>query len=360
MNPVLRRVLERIPRELPVYDSWEIGHYALRRLYEMDASSVATILQKAFLAGNGRFAEFARREFPASELPGADEAISRLLDAGASTGMRLAAKFASPRLAGRLSALSQNDGNCTKRTALAAYLARTAPAEGLELVQGFLQEPGGGCFRWVLEEAARASWTPAMEQLAMTALGSANPDIEGAAAAALSAHGSESAEGLLWAALERWSAKRKDRAAGVAPRATGIVAYDDETRLGEALFRSLADARGWVFDEPHRKRAQALCAAGSCGPYSLLGQRRPAPIQILPRIGQGDSWVDFEVEGYCAPSLEDLETKLSHYPAGTVFSWWPDQGGDHPFFTGREQKKIFDELSGFLAAHGMTISERQP
>jgi len=61
------------------------------------------------------------------------------------------------------------------------------------------------------------------------------------------------------------------------------------------------------------------------------------------------------VEGYAAPSLQELESKLAQFPAGTVFRWCPQAWNPTDAFSPGEREEMFRELAGFLAPKSMGI-----
>jgi hypothetical protein len=167
--------------------------------------------------------------------------------------------------------------------------------------------------------AADVRTTPELEELLVAKLDDPSDDTAGAAARALSKHGSAAvAAPALWKRLERFHTAWKDRAAEL--RYSFLNNSDSSLQarsLETALRRAIPTAWGWHCDAACFRRLSSLLVSAEekaeldahiiANPITLSVGRLSVD-QLVVRVAQ-----------YNLDSLAALEAKLAQFPRGTAF-----------------------------------------
>ncbi|HYL77295.1 MAG TPA: hypothetical protein VEU96_23985 [Bryobacteraceae bacterium] len=220
MIPSLRAVIgtaksNTLPNGAMPLQVWGLGggiaESALRRLNELSPEEAARIVRSDVASGKPRFASFAVREFPAQNIPEADDSLSALLKTDLRIALPLVAKFGTVRLASQIrERYAEQSWPCAEEESFVSYFVRTVPGEGKNgggqvLQQAMANRERRGCYRWLLNRVASVVWNRAVQAQASATLDDSDPEAAVSAAQVLAAHGDASVEPLLWKRLERWS-----------------------------------------------------------------------------------------------------------------------------------------------------------
>jgi hypothetical protein len=310
-------------------------------------------------SGKPRFAGFAIKEFPAQDIPEADDSLSALLRTDLRVALPLVAKFGTARLANQMrERYLEQSWPCTEEESFVSYFVRTVPGDGTDggsnvLRRAMADRERRGCYRWLLNRVASVVWNGVIEAQAIATLDDSDPEAAVSAAQVLAAHGEARVEPLLWKRLERWSERWRGRASELAVHPiTGVRNSDDQ--LGSTLFGAIASAQSWVLDEPRRKRLLGLCVDDWC--RQQWGRELQSGV-IPVEVSNGGAMYPaaFRVAGYTAPTLEGLKRKLQQFPAGSAFRWCPQAWNPSDAFTPGQREEMFKELAGFLSTRSMSI-----
>jgi len=368
MIPALRQVIAKekpraTTRQAMPLNAWGtetgIAIAALQRLAQLSPQEIIRVIRDDIASGEPRFAGYALRELPAQALPEIDGALLAQLKKDYVATMPLVAKFASARLLDEVRKMAiEHPWPCAMEQPVVGYFVRVLPAENGEgratLHQAMSERKSCGFFHFLLGSVATVAWNPAIEGEAIASLDDPDPEVVASAAQVLASHGGSEVEPPLWKRLEKWSDQWHGRAAELEVHPITGAGPNEQSRLGTALFSSIATAEAWLLDEPRRKRLVALCVDDWCR-QQWATARVSGPIPVEAANG---GWIypsSFRVDGYSSPTLEGLKSKLEQYPAGTLFRWCPQAADPFDQFSPGQRQEMFQDLMAFLSEHSMTI-----
>ena len=164
--------------------------------------------------------------------------------------------------------------------------------------------------------------SPALERLATEYLTSGLVPVKKGAAELLGKYGSTAARQPLWATMEYFRNWWKDR-------------EDDlrkpigwESVLFERTLRSaLAQAGGWVMDEPELRRLLALCSTAECR-AGVTEWIRDADVPKAVEVFAYSADVRIKIAQYMLTNEREVAAKLAQYPAGTAFRLGSTRSGE--------------------------------
>jgi hypothetical protein len=366
--PALREVISKAKAEPARANSmglnvWGIdggiAEAALRRIAELSPEEAARVLVADIASGAPRLAGFAVREFPARDIPEADDALARLLETDPDTALPLISKFATSRLTDEVRQRYWSQSwACQEEEWFVSYLVRVHPGEQGEgqaiLRRAMSDREDRGCYRWLLGSAAAVAWDSGIRAQVLASLNDPNPEVTMDAAHVLAARGGPEVEPFLWKKLEQWSQRWRGRAAELRVHPITGAGRAEEDRLGDALFDAIASAKAWWLDEPRRKRLTELCIDDWC-----IQRWKPKPLEspfMIDVSNGGSSYpAAFRVDGYTEPTLEALKTKVAQFPAGSQFRWCPQADSPFDFFSPGQREDMFKEIKGYLSTRSMAI-----
>jgi hypothetical protein len=332
---------------------------ALQRLAQLSPQEIVRLIRDDITSGEPRFAGYAVRELPAQAMPELDAALLSQLKKDYVGTMPLVAKFASARLLDevRKNAI-EHPWPCAMSQPAVSYFVRVLPEENGEgramLHQAMTNRKNCGFFHFLLGDVATVAWNPAIQAEAIASLDDTDPEVASNAAQVLGSHGGPEVEAPLWKRLEKWSEQWRGRTLELEGNPITGTGPNEESRLGTALFSSIATAQGWLLDERRRKRLAAVCGDNRCreqwGSASVSGA-----ISIEATNG---GWIypsAFHVDGYSSTTLEGLKRKLEQFPAGALFRWCPQAADETDGFSPGQRQEMFQDLTEFLSKHSMKI-----
>lgn len=368
MIPALRQVLARekpraTTRQVMPLNAWGtetgIAIAALQRLAQLSPQEIIRVIRDDIASGEPRFAGYALRELPAQALPDIDGALLAQLKKDYAATMPLVAKFASARLLDEVRRNAfEHPWPCAMEQPVVSYFVRVLPEENSEgrtmLHKAMSDRKDCGFFHFLLGSVSSVAWNPAIGAEAIASLDDPDPEVVASAAQVLASHGGPEVEAPLWKRLGKWSDQWRGRAAELEGHPITGTGPNEESRLGTALFGSIATAQAWLLDEPRRKRLAALCVDDWCR-QQWGTTRASGPIAIEAANG---GWIypsSFRVDGYSSATLEGLKSKLQQFPAGTLFRWCPQAADPADGFSPGQRQEMFRDLMAFLSEHSMTI-----
>jgi hypothetical protein len=157
------------------------------------------------------------------------------------------------------------------------------------------------------------AYSPALERLAIESLTSGIVPVKRSAAEVLGKYGSRAAEKPLWDTMEYFRGWWKGRETELQGK-IGEESIQFERTLGIAL----AQADGWVLQEPQLNCLLALCSSGWCRQEVaewIRSAKAPVRIEISPHA----DGFSYSVAQYGPGTGEWLRRKLLQYPEATAF-----------------------------------------
>jgi hypothetical protein len=367
MMPILERYCENPTEEKGVFDLTGAGA-ALRRLFEMDPKRGREQMLRQIKHATGRVRFEILAMLPDKTLPEMDDSFVSDLEGGrndtSALRMRaqLLARYGTPAILPRIkAALLENENlrSCDIHAPIIAYLLRVDPAFGTEELENALSPENRktGC-KPMPSAVARFYASAELEVLAIRHLDDPDLAVVRDCAETLGRYGSENAEVPIWRRFEKWRNDWKDRARELQNAPIGFNPELDVQHGMEIAFGSaLAYAPSWLADGGKLKKIQSLCLTeDGRKQIGWLIREAEAPKKRLElMLGPGDSW-SFQVAQYRdLRDLDAVKSKLTQFPKGTVFLWFPFKAGQGE----EERKSMFVELKTFLEPLGMSLEEFQ-
>lgn len=200
---------------------------------------------------------------------------------------------------------------------LAFYFLKYDPPFGERLLREDFAKPAAApaCYDigFQFHQFGRWAYSPALERLAIESLTSPKVAVKRGAAEVLGKHGTAAAEKPLWDAMEYFRSWWKGREEQLKEKIG-----EESMQLERALRTALAQADGWVLEEPELLRLLALCSS-EWRRTEVTGwistAKPPVSIGISP---QGDGF-SYTVGQYGPGAEEWLRRKLLQYPEATRF-----------------------------------------
>jgi hypothetical protein len=326
--PVLLKMYDALPDEQVSpgkYGASEERNALLRRAYELSPEQVRPRVLAAIKDPGGRFDELWMTSLlglPDRELPEMDEAFRAMVNAP--RGAESVPFWVWPKLVGRYGtakieqevkgyfAGAPGRWACEQQAWMLAYFLRVDPDYGRQAFAQCLATraaPASRCWGTQFNQVAALIWTPELESLAIAALDDRDAEVPGSAAQALRLKGSRAAKEALLAALGRAYVPNP-------PRDSQSPKNPENARRG-GIVRALLQGHAWVLtpEELAAVEAQAL-------DKDLVEYCRSVAAQTEISVNlalQGSGTAALSVGGERYDTLDALESKVSLYPAGTIF-----------------------------------------
>jgi hypothetical protein len=352
--PVLERIVEDKPNPnravgRPARDE------ALRRIGEIDPDLGGRLTLEEIANPNGDIGIDVLGLLPERELPQIEApTIERIKSGGHDIDFSLMDRFAS---AGALDQMKliydahRGKWACTPQTAMLRYFLRISPDYGAkETSLALAERKTTGCFRTQLSNLMGYLRLPQMEQLAIDRLDDPSPSVARDAAEALQNYGSPKAEAALWARLEAFHRKWKDKPDDQLHPNPGEIVYDQDSGLEEALVQAIANGQAWVAngDTIHR----------------LKGLSSPVMQPTLDNIAESlmhgefagaltwypDGELHFAVGWYNGTGMAALKEKLAQFRAGSHFGLSMSKGDQEA------HRRELAELVDAAATEGLLLN----
>ena len=362
MLPLLERVAERY-RDGPALNetnTWlfnSASAAALTHWYELDPAGARPAILREIVRPKPRFDAAVLGMLPDKELPEVEQTlVDHLLqpqnhDVSANLASlihRYASQAMEPQMISYLDDQLYTTG-CGFDVSLLAYLLKVDPVAAVPRVEKVAAGRKGLCNRDLLPKLGKLQNDPVLEDLAIRALDDGDPGVVANAAAYLGEFGDAAAEPALWSHLTAWYGRWAGHEADLRPSPNQNTDGAYQASAGTSMIQALATGKSWLADEPKLHRLVQL-SVGTEQHRTAEGWLnmwlRPHAIQFIPYEKPA-----FQIVQYNPSSLQAAKEKLLQFPAGTVFQWsalTPDERAG----------KLYQELSGFAAGHGMKITRQ--
>jgi hypothetical protein len=313
--PVLRELVASAPQQ---QNGAEIQSVALQRLYELSPAEGRQIILDEIRQPTKHlpFATLAMLSDPA--LPELNDVLAEQFYAP------LILRYATGDIVKRVEEIYlsrktelENRDRSTCAGALAFYFLKYDPSFGERVLREAFASTAGApaCNDLGLQfrDYGRWAYSPALERLAIEYLTSPNYHVKSGAAEVLGMYGTVAAEKPLWDAMEYFRSWWKGREAELKSQSG-----EASMQLERTLRIALAQADGWVLNQPDLARLRALCSSDWCRQEVdgwISTAQPPVRIGVVP---QGDGF-RYSVGQYDGTTAEWLRRKLGQYPDATMF-----------------------------------------
>jgi hypothetical protein len=318
MLPPLRDMLANPPRQRDP----QLQGVALRRLYELSPLEGRKRILDEIRQPAGSLPYTALTILPDATLPEFDdlfvERFDSILTVRYATGA-IVKRIEEGYLARKTEMENRTGAFCS--APLAFYFLKYDPPFGERVLREAFAKPGAApvCQDIGVQFHDLGPWaySPALERLTIEALTSAYMPVKRGAAEVLGKYGTPAAEKPLWDAIEYFHSWWKGREAELKqPSGQGSMQSERALRI------ALAQADGWVLQEPELARLSELCSSDWCR-QDLAGWIAAAKQPVRIATSQQDDGFGYAVGQY-GPNTEDrLRRKLLQYPEATTFQLTP-------------------------------------
>ncbi len=319
MLPVLRELVANPPRA--AIDP-PIQSVALRRLYELSPGEARQIILEQIRRPTKNLPFATMAMLPDASLPELNSVLADRFDP------LLILRYATGDIVKRVeSAWLARNAETERQTVpscagpLAFYFLKYDPPFGERLLRNDFAKPAAfpACYDLGFQFLPLGRWafSPALERLAIESLTSGKVPVKRGAAEVLGKYGSAEAEKPLWDTMEYFRGWWKGREEEL----KGPIGQES-VQLERTLRIALAQADGWVLQEPELQRLLGLCSSEWCR-QEVSGWLASARTPVA--IGISTPWegASYTVAQY-GPGDEDwLGRKLLQYPEGTTFRIGP-------------------------------------
>jgi hypothetical protein len=367
--PVLRKIAQTyeefpVPNEMHAYNALQLSGSALQHWYTLTPEEARPAIIREILRPKPRFAANTLGILPDKTLPDLEHSLADHFsdiadaqedDAFAGNLASLIQRYATAAILPRMLAIAdQNLGHwaCLTQEPVLAYLLRADPIAARPRIETALAARGDGftaCNHNLLSAVGNLHFDPLLEDIALRSLNDPDPQVAANAAAFLGRFGSASVEQTLWDHLMRWSAVWHGRESELNYIPGGANQNLEQAGLGAGLQQAIVSGRAWLADQGKLQKLQSL-SVGPSMQQTIDGiqaewDAKPWTIRYLPASGP-----QFSILQYDLNSVETLKQKLSQFPSGSSFLWSEVSATPDP-----DGSRLFDDVSQFLAAHGMLL-----
>ncbi len=357
--PVLRAIVAAPPNPGRLA-LWPDRTAALRRIVQLAPDQGHQLLLAEAADPKGDIAIAVLRQLPERELP-QDEAVwlKRIASGnGRDEVFELIDRFASKRALPDLKNLYEAQRGmwaCTPQTSLLRYFLRVDPEYGVAEVSAALASRNNtGCARKQLSSLREYIRMPLIEKIAIRALDDSEPAVASDAAEALQHYGSSAAEKALWVRLEKFHQKWIDKPDDLLHPTPGMIVYDSDSGLEQALVQAIALAQGWIVDATALRRLKELASPAMQNELdSALEALNAAQFNLDLRWWPEDD-LNFSIGAYTGTGMPEFKQKLAQFPSGSHF---------HAVTTkaDREAHEVeYAEVENAAAANGQTLELETP
>lgn len=372
MLPVLRRIAESYRdypemREVNAYQSRQITASALQHWYELDPGGARPAIIREITRPRPRYDARVLGMLPDKTLPEVEFPLAEHLTAsgdfeGLSNIASLIARYATDTILSQVTAKldpSLGKWGCAIQDALLAYVLRVDPAAARARIEEAVAARGkdfSGCNHGLFQGISEIHYDPVLEDIGIRSLDDPDPQVAQTAATMLGKYGSAAAKPALLQRFKQWSAEwagqEEDLNLTFAEH-SGDRIY--QLGLGQSLAQALATGKSWLADAGTLERLSQLTKVrgvrDQLNGYLKIWQNQPLVISVSENPPSG---FELRVAQYEFHSMDDLEAKLSQFPAGTKFVI-ASSPTPRP-----EENYALAELRNFLSAHGMVVAGEKP
>ncbi|HVX84927.1 MAG TPA: hypothetical protein VH253_08935 [Phycisphaerae bacterium] len=296
----------------------QLRNWALVRAYELDPKGVRPVVlaEMKHPVSSDSYGLENRLEgllvLPDETLPEMDDDFVRLMGSGGLHVMageaHLLARYGTATIEPEMVKIFEAHAGrwaCDVQSGMLAYFLRVDPAYGQETFTECLASRQTGCWRDLFEEVGRQVWTPELESLACESLDDKDANVAISAATMLKRRGSPRVAGVLIEALGRKYVAN--------PSVDQMAPKDPEMARRTALVDALVHGHRWVLTNQQLAAAEAKAGSAelvqACRDEAALTE---VPLQVS--MGTDGRFYGY-IHGEPYRSLEEVETKISAYPA---------------------------------------------
>lgn len=369
MLPILRRYAEAYQdfpqmREMNAYRSLELSAAALKHWYELDATGARSAIIREITRPRPRFGARVLGILPDKTLPEVDFALADHLAAasdfdGLANIASLIARYATdailPQVTARLDPLI-GKWACGIQDPLLAYVLRVSPSLARPRIEQAVAARGkdfSACNHGMFQSIAEIEYGPTLEEIGIHSLNDPDPQVAMTAATMLGKYGSPAVESPLQERYAAWTAAWTGRESELDLTfgdSRGDLGH--QLGLGENLAMALATAKSWLMDQAALRRmteqTHVKRVRNHLDDYLKTWQSRPLIISV--HNNPAPVGLEAQVAQYEFHSLDELESKLIQFPAGTEFIFKSPEGDS------AADNRTLGELRTFLINHGMAIA----
>ena len=325
--PLVSFLKQAVSRQWPQM-SPNIAGLALLRLAELDPGTANNLAAKALLSGDSAIDDSQLLEFAIPASPELDRALLSQYRQGKPVEARIA-RFASPAVKDELwsawDARVKSPGNPGCTTPLLAYFFRVDPGAATQRVADSRKAGAYACTALRFSGLERHLMSPGLERQLIQDTKASEPAIRQAAYQSLSLAGSPAALPALLQALEQAPGSK------------------------EEAIRAILQGRNWVLTDADYALLARNCAGTTmCQEISRIQRESASPytLRLFNFSGHRGVWVsNHEVD-----SLEDLDERLTQYPAQATFRW---QAGGASLSS--DERDMRERVQALVVKHGMTL-----
>ena len=354
MIPVLKEIAEQ--------DSEYSHRLVLRRLVEIAPDIARPIILEKLRDDKDSYAYNELGLLPDKELPEMDalflDHLRQALPHGYGNFLNqsaLLARYASPSIESDLKKLVQGKINtmyANSAANLIAYFLRVDPPVGEEMLRDRLAQPARENFQF-LQYLAAATSAPQVEQAALNALDSPNPQMVSDAFRVLQRYGSINSKPVLLHHFRDWNKKWKSHPEAFQTRGSSSP-INDERRFLEALTSS----QMWLASPEEIAALSNLCVTKDCKQRAEQladwAKQSPVKIEVEEPVFENEVGNRFSVGQYGnIVGIDQLKQKLAQYPKGTVFIARSEFGGY------AQLQNVYTVLRPWAAMHGFELRLEQ-
>ena len=209
------------------------------------------------------------------------------------------------------------------------------------------------CNHGMFQSIAEIYYGPTLEEIGIHSLDDSDPQVAMTAATMLGKYGSPAAESPLQEHYATWTAAWTGRESELDltfANSPGDLGY--QLGLGENLAMALATAKSWLMDQAALQRLADQTRVRRVRDHLdgclKIWQNRPLIISV--HNDPAPLGLEAQVVQYEFHSVDELESKLMQFPAGTEFLL------QSPGDDSTADNRTLAELRTFLINHGMTVT----
>jgi hypothetical protein len=357
-SPAMIPVLEQIAKQDAKYSH----RLALRRLVQIAPDIARPIILEKLRDNKESYAYDELGLLPDKELPEMDAIFLDHLRQALPHGYRnfldqsaLLARYASPAIAGDLKQLVQGQINTMDGQSAAyliAYFLRADPPVGKDMLHDRLAQPARGNFQF-LQYLAAATSAPQVEQAALNALDSPNPQMVSDAFRVLQRYGSINSKPVLLNHFRDWNKKWKSHPEAFQTRGNPSPIYDEQHFL-----EALTSPQMWLASPEEIAALANLCITKECKQraeqLAELAKQSPVEIDVDEPGFEDEIGNEFSVGHHGnIVGIDQLKQKLAQYPKGTAFIARSEFGGY------AQLQNVYDVLRPWAGMHGFELRLEQ-
>ena len=353
--PVLKSIVTGPPSPPRSLDDPNRG-VALRRVWQLSPEDGRALILAEIIHPGGDIGVDVLGLLPEKNLPQIEApTLARIRNgSGKDVDYALIDRYATARILPDVKAIYEHGDRwvCESQSSMLRYFIRVDPDYGAQQVASAAAARSTGCYQWVFTKLDQWVRVPQVQSVAIASLDDPSARAASDAATALQHYGSPSAEKALWARLEMLHEKYKDHPELLHPQ-PGMIAYDYDSGLEQALVNAILDGQSWFADESTILRLKDLTSSEMQNSLNAAGPDPQKQFQLVLRWWPEDD-MNFTLGWYDGKGLSALKEKLAQFPAGSHFSMVTTKAEREAYAAD------FAEVEAAIAANGDTLEIESP